>query len=183
MDHTLYFICLAGCCALPVVDAREKSLRGALSCSLFRTFACGSFRSWTFSPLPQSVPRKNPNYICNTAAHGGKQTIVKLSRPIKRVLCTPAQKSELHLQSFRARRQVSTAKLSRPRIGCFAPRYRSLKANTQAARVSESRPRNGCYAPPAQKSELHLQYCRAWRQVSAAKLSRPRVGCFAPCAL
>ena len=82
----------------------------ALSCSLFRTFACGSFRSWTISPLPQSVPRKNPNYICNTAAHGGKQALAQLSRPRigcfapppeNRVLCAPAQKSELHLQSFR----------------------------------------------------------------------------------
>ena len=68
MDHTLYSICLAGCCAFPVVDAREKSLMGALSCRLFRTFAYGSFRSWTISPLPQSVPRKNPNYICNPSA-------------------------------------------------------------------------------------------------------------------
>ena len=96
-----------------------------MSCGLFRTFACGSFRSWTFSPLPQSIPRKNPNYLRNTAAPGGKQA------------SSPG-------------RQTSEAQLSRPRNGCYAPppfldrafqlRCRSLKAKTQAARVSESRP-------------------------------------------
>ena len=50
-------------------------MRCALSCGLFRTFACGSFRSWTFSPLPQSVPRKNPNYICDPSARGGGEII------------------------------------------------------------------------------------------------------------
>ena len=29
-----------------------------MSCGLFRTFVCGSFRSWTFSPLPQSFRTK-----------------------------------------------------------------------------------------------------------------------------
>ena len=47
-------------------------MRCALSCGLFRTFACGSFRSWTFSPLPQSVPRKNPNYLRNTSAQDAR---------------------------------------------------------------------------------------------------------------
>ena len=48
----------------------------ALSRGLFRTFACGSFRSWTISPLPQSVPRKNPNYLRDTAAQEGWWCVV-----------------------------------------------------------------------------------------------------------
>ena len=55
------------------------------------------------SPLPQSVPRKNPNYIRDTSA--------------------PFLDRWLNCASLVCHwRQVSVAKLSRPRVGCFAPR-------------------------------------------------------------
>ena len=41
---------------------------GALSRGLFRTFACGSFRSWTIQSTPSKLPHKNPNYIRDTSA-------------------------------------------------------------------------------------------------------------------
>ena len=43
-------------------------LGGALSRGLFRTFACGSFRSWTIQSTPSKLPHKNPNYIRDTSA-------------------------------------------------------------------------------------------------------------------
>ena len=94
---------------------------GALSCGLFRTFACGSFRSWTISPLPQSVPRKNPNYLRNTAAPGGKQALAQLSRPRNGCYAPPRfldRAFQLRYRSLKACRTCRTADYFKRLFAC-----------------------------------------------------------------
>ena len=47
---------------------KKLFFEGALSRGLFRTFACGSFRSWTIQSTPSKLPHKNPNYIRDPSA-------------------------------------------------------------------------------------------------------------------
>ena len=111
-----------------------------MSCGLFRTFAYGSFRSWTFSPLPQSF-RTKIRTISAILPRPAANKRSAVEPPKKRLLCTPRclagnpepfhrrllshgcsirsfasclEKSSLAPQSFRARRQTSVSAVEPP---------------------------------------------------------------------
>ena len=105
-------------------------MRGALSCGLFRTFACGSFRSWTYQSTPSKrSAQKSELHPQSFRAFSG--SVAQL-----RSACLP---------------QAARVSESRPRNGCFAPR---TKIRTTSAILPRRRQVSDCETEPPKKSAL-----------------------------